>query len=177
MEVTHVDGATEAWVQDLLCALIGGLHRDHPTVLECGGFLGHTSAKLAQYLQDSGGGTLYVVEWDPEAPDRADAVDARLAALELPDVTWRVIRSEAIQTITGFPDESLDFAYLDDDHTKAHVHAEISALVTKMRPGGLITGHDVHGSCDLQTVFHEWGGIALDLPRLGPAGGLGIIQT
>ncbi len=123
------------------------------------------------------GGSLTVAEWDPDAPERADAVDARLAALNLTATTWRVVRSDALTVIASLPDNSVDLAYLDDDHTKPHVHAEITALLPKMKAGGLICGHDVHGSCDLQTVFREFGGIALDLPRLGPAGGLGIIQV
>lgn len=173
----HVEGATEPWVQDLLCALLAALHRDQPTVLECGGFLGHTSAELATMLQHLGGGILLIAEWDPDAPERADAVDAKLGEMVIPSVDWRVLRSDALTVIRSQPDESVDFAYLDDDHTPNHVHEEITALLPKMKPGGLITGHDCFGSCDLQVVFKAFGGYALDLPRLGPAGGVGILQV
>jgi predicted O-methyltransferase YrrM len=174
--LAHIEGATEPWVQDLLCGLLQALHRPQPVVLECGGFQGHTSQRLAQCLQALGGGTLHIAEWDPEAPERADQVDAVLGTLVIPDVTWRVLRADAITVIATQADASLDFVYLDDDHTPDHVRQEIIVLGPKMRPGGLITGHDVFGSCGLQVVFREFGGYALDLPRLGPAGGLGILQ-
>lgn len=171
----HVEGQTETWVVDIMLALLRGLQRDKPTVLECGGFLGHTSARFAQELSLRGG-ALIVAEYDPEAPERAGLIDTRLAAMELPNVSWRVMQQDAIQVIHSLPDESLDFAYLDDCHTHEHVDAELSALFPKMKSGGIICGHDVHGSTDLQREFKRYGGIALDLPRLGPAGGLGIIQ-
>lgn len=177
MVVEHVEGVTEPWVQDLLCALLGALHREKPTVLELGGFLGHTSARLACALHGMGGGRLIVAEWDPAAPERADAVDAWLASLKLDGVDWRVVRSDALTVIAQQPDESLDFVFLDDDHQHEHVAQELAALMSKVRAGGLICGHDVHGLTDLQQEFARYpNSLSLDFPRLGPAGGLGIIQ-
>lgn len=176
LAIAHVEGQTEVWVVDILIALLRGLQRERPTVLECGGFLGHTSARFAQELS-LWGGTLIVAEYDPDAPERAGLIDTRLAEMELPNVSWRVMHQDAIQVIQSLPDNSLDFAYLDDDHGKAHVAAELEALFPKMKAGSLITGHDCFGVCDLQDVFKKYGGYALDLPRLGPAGGLGILQV
>jgi hypothetical protein len=51
------------------------------------------------------------------------------------------------------------------------------ALIPKMNPGGLILLHDVYGVCDLQEVVKKFGGYSIKLPRLGPAGGLGVIQV
>lgn len=177
MSVAHVEGQTERWVQDILVALLKGLQCPDPVVLECGGFLGHTSEALFVALTEIGGGELIVAEWDPDAPDRADAIDARLSNILTTRATWRVMRQDALSVIRSLADESVDFAYLDDDHTHQHVDEELNALFPKMRAGGIICGHDVHGSCDLQQEFKRYGGIALDLPRLGPAGGLGIIQV
>lgn len=178
MSVEHVDGVTEPWVQDLLCALLVALQRPRPTVLELGGFLGHTSARLAETIQGMGGGTLIVAEWDPDAPERADATDSRLASLHFPDVAWRVVRSDALTVIANQPDETLDFVFIDDDHTHAHVAAELTALMRKVKAGGLICGHDVHGQCQLHEEFARYpNSISLDFPRMGPAGGLGIIQV
>ena len=78
--------------------------------------------------------------------------------------------------INQLADESLDFAFVDDDHQQSHVAVEIDLLLPKLRPGGLLTFHDVFGSCDLQRVVRAYGGSCLDFPRNGPAGGLGLLQ-
>ncbi len=132
---------------------------------------------LAHALQTQGGGILRIIEYDPGAPQRADEIWKRLSSLALPHVDWEVCREEALTYIRRLSEFDIDFAFVDDDHDKTHVRAELDGLWLKMRPGGLICGHDVHGSCDLRTEFEALGGIALDLPRLGPAGGLGILQV
>ena len=170
----YVPGSTEPWISELVCALLKASGRTR--VLELGGFMGVTSAWLALTLEHMGGGSLTVAEWDPEAPERADWTQARLDALTVPKVEWKVVRSDALTVIRSFADESLDFVFCDDDHQKAHVTEEIQTLLPKMTQGGLIVGHDVYGSCDLQEVFTKFGGYSLDLPRLGTAGGLGMIQ-
>ena len=172
---TYEPGCTEPWVAELLTALLkaNGL----TTVLECGGYLGMTSAWFALTLEAMGGGSLTVAEWDAEVPERADAVQARLESLVVPHVEWRVVRDDACRVIASLASESIGFAFLDDDHTKAHVAEEIELLLPKMMPGGIVTGHDVFGSCDLRTEFAKFGGYAVDLPRLGLAGGLGVLQV
>lgn len=175
MAVEHVEGQTEPWVVDILCALLKGLQRESPNVLELGGFQGHTSLRLAQAMT---AGTLTIAEYDPDAPERAQLVTDRLLAADLPDIIrWRVLQSDALAVIAQCADESLDFVFVDDDHSEAHVAQEIAALIPKMRVGGLICFHDVYGSCNLAPLVERAGGYCLDLPRLGPAGGLGILQV
>lgn len=155
-------------------ALLNSLQRPNPTVCEFGGFLGHTSLRLAQAMAS---GTLIIAEYDPEAPERAHAIETRLIDANLPkSLNWQVLHSDALTVIGQLPDESVDLCYLDDDHQSHHVHEEITRLLPKIRPGGLICGHDVYGSCQLHEVFTHFGGYSLDLPRLGAAGGLGILQ-
>lgn len=175
MAVEHVEGQTEPWIVDILVALLRGLQRESPNILELGGFQGHTSLRLAQAGEH---GTLTIAEYDTDAPERAQLVTDRLIAANLPDsVSWRVLQSDALAVIAQCADESLDFVFVDDDHTETHVQQEIEALLPKMRAGGLICFHDVFGSCNLRWVVERAGGYCLDLPRLGPAGGLGLLQV
>jgi hypothetical protein len=45
-------------------------------------------------------------------------------------------------TEADIPDHSLDWVYIDGDHTYEHVLADLRYYATKVRPGGLITGDD-----------------------------------
>lgn len=168
----YLTGCTEPWNVEILAALMKASNAN--VVLECGGYLGTTSAWLAMTLQSMGGGTLHVAELEAE---RAAACDKRLSELPIPEVVWRIWHDDVFNTIAAQPDESIDFAWVDDNHEKEHVDRELAALIPKMRRGGIITGHDVWGSCDLQEIFMKHGGYALDFPKLGLAGGIGILQV
>ena len=167
----YLSGSTEPWNVEVLAALVKASNAK--TILECGGYLGCTSAWLAMTLQSMGGGTFHIAELEAE---RALACDKRLSELPIKDVTWRVWQDDVFNVIAAQPDESIDFAWVDDNHDADHVDRELAALLPKMRAKGLITGHDVHGSCNLAPIFEKHGGYALDFPRLGPAGGIGILQ-
>lgn len=171
LEGTYEPGVTEPWVQQLVCALLvasGGR-----VVLETGGFLGVTSAWLALTLEEMGGGTLIVAEIDGV---RAVAIRERLVDLPLVRVSYTVPFRDVMAVIAMQPDDSLDFVWLDDSHEHEHVYSEITALWPKMKQGGLIVGHDVYGVCNLREEFTAFGGYSINLPRLGPAGGIGILQ-
>ena len=65
------------------------------------------------------------------------------------DTTNR-LANENVQLITGFsvevaetiPDESLDWVYIDADHRYESIKADYTAWYPKVRPGGIICGHD-----------------------------------
>lgn len=168
----YLSGSTEPWNVEVLAALLKASCAR--TVLECGGYLGNTSAWLAMTLQSMGGGVLHVAELEAE---RAAACDKRLSELPIGNVEWRIWHDDVFNVIAAQPDESIEFAWVDDCHEKPHVDRELTALIPKMRSKGLICGHDVVGSCDLQEIFVKHGGYALDLPKLGLAGGIGMIQV
>lgn len=52
---------------------------------------------------------------------------------------WRITSAEASQRI---PHHSLDFVYLDARHDYASVLEDLEAWFDKVRPGGIIAGHD-----------------------------------
>jgi len=41
------------------------------------------------------------------------------------------------------PDESLDFVFIDADHTEEAVRSDINNWLPKIRKGGLLSGHDI----------------------------------
>ena len=59
----YLTGCTEPWIVEVLAALMKASRAR--TVLECGGYLGTTSAWLAMTLEHMGGGTFHIAELDP----------------------------------------------------------------------------------------------------------------
>lgn len=51
----------------------------------------------------------------------------------------RKFSAEAAQT---FPDQFLDFVYLDGNHARAEVYADLGRWWPKIKPGGIFGGHD-----------------------------------
>lgn len=170
LERAYESGCAEPWTTQLVTSLL--IATNQRNVMEIGGFTGQTSAWLACALDRVGGGTLTVVEIDPE---RCRIVKERVDGLGLTSTNVQIVHSDSLRFIPSLPDKSVGFVWVDGNHHKLHVEQEIVSLWPKMKPKGLIVGHDVIGSCDLQTVFRKYGGIAIDLPRLGLAGGVGII--
>ncbi len=70
------------------------------------------------------------------ATAHADAV-ARLEPLG-----GRLLRAFSLDAAREIPDRSLDFVYIDGNHTQEAVTADLEAWVPKVRRGGLVAGHD-----------------------------------
>lgn len=53
-----------------------------------------------------------------------------------------LIKSDTVTAADRFADESLDFVYIDADHTFEGCHADLMAWYPKVKSGGIIAGHD-----------------------------------
>ena len=53
-----------------------------------------------------------------------------------------LIRKTSTEAAKDFPDESLDFVYIDANHRYEHVVADIAAWLPKVRKDGIISGDD-----------------------------------
>jgi SAM-dependent methyltransferase len=168
-DVPHEAGSTEPWVSRLVADFI--IARGARTVLETGCFKGATSVWIADALHRLGGGEFYLCDIDRSRESEAYVRVVKAGA----DITRYQIVGDILEFLAVCPDR-FDLAWVDDCHEKLHVRRELELLYPKMTPGGLILLHDIDGVCDLRTVVAQFGGYSIDLPRLGPAGGLGIIQ-
>src|SRR5262245_9640059 len=86
--------------------------------------------------------------WEPYHPTGAQAwetVRHRLEA-ELVNGKVQIVCAEACAWLASLPPAALDWLYLDDDHTYAHVAQELELAVRCVKPGGWILGHDY---CDV----------------------------
>jgi predicted O-methyltransferase YrrM len=170
-DVPHEPGSTEPWISELVASFV--VARGARTILETGCFKGATSVWLYDALCRLGGGSLVLCDIEKE---RAEAAAYRIATLIGGARSVGVAMEGDVIQYLQTTKRTFDLAWVDDCHEKPHVTKELMLLMPKMNPGGLILLHDVYGVCDLKTVVQQFGGYSLDLPRLGPAGGLGIIQ-
>ena len=53
-----------------------------------------------------------------------------------------IIRKTSMDAVGDFADGSLDFVYIDGDHSFRHIAADICEWERKVRPGGVVSGHD-----------------------------------
>jgi methyltransferase family protein len=68
--------------------------------------------------------------------NKEEAVEA------LKDYDYTIIHKYSIDAVKDFENESLDFIYIDGNHTLPHIVADIFAWEPKIRKGGIISGHD-----------------------------------
>ena len=54
----------------------------------------------------------------------------------------RFIRKSSMEAVQDFKDESLDFIYIDANHSFPYVMNDIVEWSKKVRPGGFVSGHD-----------------------------------
>lgn len=65
-----------------------------------------------------------------------------LLRLQPYDARVTVRQGWSVEIAATVPDGSLDFVYIDGNHTLPHVVADLAAWSPKVRAGGLIMGHD-----------------------------------
>ena len=78
-----------------------------------------------------------VAQWHQDA--NYESAQKRLAPFGTRSTIWRMTSVEAAARI---PAASLDFVYIDARHDYASVMEDLEAWYPKVRPGGLMTGHD-----------------------------------
>lgn len=65
-----------------------------------------------------------------------------------------LIRKFSMDAVKDFDDESLDFVYIDANHELPWVMDDIYYWDKKVRPGGIISGHDYYQSKRMYTKCH-----------------------
>lgn len=54
------------------------------------------------------------------------------------------LKGDSVEMAQHVKDESLDFIFIDADHRYSAVMADLAAWIPKVKPGGIISGHDIH---------------------------------
>jgi predicted O-methyltransferase YrrM len=93
--------------------------------------------------------TLYGVDiWSSDGDYRAHVTSKKYeqiyqsAVSRLSEYNWIPLRQYSVDAASSIPDGSLDFVYLDANHDRAHLTADLNAWTPKLRIGGIMSGHD-----------------------------------
>jgi hypothetical protein len=113
--------------------------------------IGVFKGQFSKHLLDNWGGTLYMVDPWRELDDYIDSSNhknhpsAYLEAMQsIKGYENRafMIRALSNQVLDLFEDESLDFIYIDGNHTYNSVKEDMELWFPKLKKGGLFAGHD-----------------------------------
>lgn len=115
-----------------------------------GAEIGIWLGKMSYYLLKSGM-TLYMVDNWLEVPDCGKKLSAeaqvinKVKALEITE-PWKdkriVLHMDSKDASLQVKDHSLDFVFIDADHSYEGVRSDIKYWLPKVKSGGLIGGHD-----------------------------------
>lgn len=118
---------------------------DGALFVEVGCWKGRSAAFLGVEILNSGKRiALHCVDhWRaPDEPDLLDAFRANLAPVVAAGLSLTVHPDTSTSAAAGFPDESIDFLWLDAGHRYEEVAGDLQAWLPKIRPEGVIGGDD-----------------------------------
>lgn len=117
-------------------------------IVELGAFCGRTTAAICQ---GASGGDKHVTtvdpfddkamqlikEWNTNIPCMFEKFTETLQVFEFSPT---VLRMPSLEAVLQIPDKSVDMIFIDAIHTA--VGEDIDAWLCKMKPGGIVSGHD-----------------------------------
>lgn len=71
----------------------------------------------------------------------------------LKDYNCTIIKKTSMEALNGVQDKSLDFVYIDGDHTFDYVMEDIIKWNKKIKTGGICAVHDYNYNVDLGVIF------------------------
>ena len=69
-------------------------------------------------------------------------------------IRWHIKTS--LEAAPDIPDGSLDFVYIDANHRYFEVSQDIRAWLPKVRPGGVVCGHDYFSFGSVKKAVDDW---------------------
>ena len=79
------------------------------------------------------------IEWKAKNSYRSHEDEARRNTQGL---DYTIIKKTSMEALKDFEDESLDFVYIDGNHTLPYIAADIFGWERKLKKGGIMSGHD-----------------------------------
>lgn len=156
--------------------------RDNLTIAEIGVAEGHTSKLVIDVVVEMKG-HMYAVDWfqgnleveDPEHPHghntNQEVIDfkynhyynlmrSKFSSTEEMNKHLTILKGKSFDVADFIQDESLDICFLDAGHGYEDVSRDIKRYLPKIKPGGIICGHDYDFMHDdvvkaVDEMFHD----------------------
>jgi hypothetical protein len=156
---------------DLYAALVASAPASGCHVVEVGAWKGRSAAFMGVEIANSGKAIRYdVVDTWQGTPTEAlhqddpDVQNGRLYDVFLSNIApvrpyVHPLRMTSVEAAATYPDGSLDVVFLDADHGTDAVIADCQAWWPKLRPGGILAGHDRSWDT-VKTAVHAFGQFA-----------------
>jgi hypothetical protein len=135
-----------------------GMRFDLKAFAEIGVKSGRTSGELLTRLPEA---TLICVDpwapyddwpsWDQHKHSRNERGFDKIAKQFGPRITK--LKMPSVVAARRIPDKSLDCVFIDADHSYLAVVADIDAWLPKVRPGGILSGHDYNNTAKYGNRF------------------------
>jgi|TARA_R110000824_G_scaffold185997_10_gene367107 hypothetical protein len=94
---------------------------------------------------------------------------------KLPIDKWSILRGYSYNLKYFFEDQSIDFVYIDGEHSYEAVSQDIADWWPKIKPGGILAGHDYNdtnpGSIQAVDEFAEKSGVEFKITGTSPEKG------
>ena len=146
LDFKHKQSNTTKGLYDLIYKYV------NPTdvVVELGSFAGVSSELFALHCDK-----LYCVDkwepyWEISQQEYMNIAEQRFDSMANMYKNVVKVKSDSIDAVSQFEDESIDLIYIDSDHSSDRVKQEIDAWLPKIKSNGFIAGHDIN----MPTVYN-----------------------
>lgn len=121
---------------------------DHATFVEVGVWAGASAEYMARKIRESGKHIkFYCVDMWVQTHEmgRVDGDMYEIFTSNMSHVNdyYIPIRSDSVGAALVFADRSVDFCFIDAAHDHESVSKDIGAWLPKVKPGGILAGHDI----------------------------------
>ena len=129
-----------------------GDKKPFPVVVEVGAWLGRSSFYLVEkhntvakiYVVDTWNGSQNELDTFHALVKERDIYIDFMKNMEKWHGKFTPVRTTSVSAAGMFDNGSVDFVFIDAEHTDAAVTADIAAWLPKLSPSGIIAGHDYH---------------------------------
>lgn len=140
--------------EQTLTALANSVPTPNATFVEVGSWKGHSASIIGAVVKQRGGHLFCIDHWQgnegtknvarAKEKDIYAIFEHNIKALGLEECVT-AMKTDSISASTQFDDASIDFLFLDADHRYAQFMEDLQAWYPKVKPGGIICGHDCEG--------------------------------